>query len=158
MSYRLTGRRRVHCDGMPSDRTLTGRRSERGAAAVEFALVMPILFMLIFGIIDFGYAINRSSMINNAARDAAREGSLNGTKADIIAAANGSLTGIAGATVKVTCTKPAGGACGTNYDADAASGGTTIVTVEYTHEMITPISIIFGDSINLDRTAKMRIE
>ena len=134
------------------------RRGERGAAAVEFALVMPILFMLVFGIVDFGYAINRHSVINNATRDAAREASLGGEKADIIAAAEQSLDGVAGAVVQVTCIKPTKAACGSNYDVDAVSNGWAVVTVKYNHKMITPVSIFFGDSIRLDRTAQMRIE
>ncbi|WP_114422382.1 TadE/TadG family type IV pilus assembly protein [Nocardioides houyundeii] len=134
------------------------RHDERGAAAVEFALIMPILFMLCFGIIDFGYAINRHSVINNASRDAAREASLGGTKAQIVAAANESLGNLAGATVVVSCKKPTGGACGSNYDTDAVSNGWAVVTVKYTHTMITPISYLFGNSIKLDRTAQMRIE
>ena len=133
------------------------RRHERGAAAVEFALVMPILLMLVLGIIDFGYLINRSSMVTNAARDGAREASLNGTTATIQAAAQGSLDGVPGATVTVTCTKPDGAACGT-YDTDATSSGIAEVTIDYTHEMITPISMFFGDSIDVSRTARMRIE
>ena len=57
-------------------RTRIGGR-DRGTAAVEFALVMPLFLALVFGVIDFGYMINRDTMINNAAREGAREGALN---------------------------------------------------------------------------------
>lgn len=133
-------------------------RDDRGAAAVEFALVVPLLLMLVFGIVDFGYMINRSSMVNNAARDAAREGSLHGTQADITATATSSLGGVPNTTISVSCSKPDGTTCGASYDTDAASGGTSVVTISYEHQMITPISFIFGDSVNLSRTAQMRIE
>ena len=46
-------------------------------------------------------------------------------------------------TVTVTCTKPAGTAC-TNYDTDAASGGTAIVKVTYLHPWVTPVGSMFG--------------
>lgn len=45
-------------------------RDERGAAMVEFALVVPLLLLLIFGIAEFGRAWN----INQTLADAAREG------------------------------------------------------------------------------------
>ena len=137
------------------------RRGERGSAAVEFALVMPILFMLVFGIIDFGFAINRHSVINNATRDAAREASLGGTEAEIKTVATQGLAGLVPDSVTVTCTTKAGGSCtGANYDAQrtASTSYYGVVTVKYTHQMLTPISIFFGSSIKLDRTAKMRIE
>lgn len=133
------------------------RTVEQGAAAVEFALVVPLLLMLVFGIVDFGYMVNRVSIVNNAARDAAREGSLAGTQASITATATAALDGVPGATVTVTCRKPDGTSCA-SYDADATSGGTAVVTINYEHEMITPVSFIFGDSVNLSRTARMRIE
>ncbi len=131
---------------------------DRGAAAVEFALVLPLLLTLCLGIIDFGYLINRASLVNNAARDAAREGSLHGTQAEVAAVATAALGGVPGTTVAVTCTKPDTSPCGANYDAEIASGGTTVVTITYVHTMITPIAFIFGDSIELSRTAEMRIE
>ncbi len=136
---------------------MPGRRRDRGAVAVEFALVFPILVILVFGIIDFGYLINRVSLVNNAARDAAREGSLHATEAEITSTATTALNGVPGATVTVTCKKPDGTACG-SYDTDAASGGTTIVTILYSHEMITPIAAIFGSSVGVTRAAQMRIE
>lgn len=56
-----------------------GRRSgERGAAAVELALVLPILLMLIFGIIQFGRGYNAKITLTSAAREGARSVALGG--------------------------------------------------------------------------------
>lgn len=142
---------------MPQTSARHRPRPERGAAAVEFALVVPILLLLVFGIIEFGYLINRSSMVNNAARDAAREASLSGDLAAIRAVANGSLDGMPGVAVDVDCEQADGSSCGA-YDANRESGDTAVVTVTYVHEMITPVSMFFGDSIDVSRTARMRIE
>ena len=43
-----------------------------GQSMVEFALILPIFMMLIFGALDLGRAIFYQSMVNNAARDGAR--------------------------------------------------------------------------------------
>jgi len=45
---------------------------ERGAAAVEFALVVPILMTIIIGIVEFGMAFNFRTQLNNATSVAAR--------------------------------------------------------------------------------------
>ena len=45
---------------------------ERGAAAVEFALVVPILIALVLGIAAFGRAYNIQSSLSMAAREGAR--------------------------------------------------------------------------------------
>jgi Flp pilus assembly pilin Flp len=45
---------------------------EHGAAAVEFALLLPLLVMLLFGFIQFGVAFNTRIQATNAAREAAR--------------------------------------------------------------------------------------
>ena len=50
------------------------RRNERGAAAVEFALVMPLLLMLLFGIISTGMTFSDHLSATNAAREGARYG------------------------------------------------------------------------------------
>lgn len=45
---------------------------EKGASAVEFAIILPILVMLVFGIIQFGLVFNKYIAITHAAREGAR--------------------------------------------------------------------------------------
>jgi Flp pilus assembly pilin Flp len=47
-------------------------RQQDGAAAVEFALLLPLLVLLLFGFIQFGTAFNTRIQATNAAREAAR--------------------------------------------------------------------------------------
>ena len=47
-------------------------KSEKGASAVEFALILPILIILIFGIFEFAIAFNNYMTITHAAREGAR--------------------------------------------------------------------------------------
>ena len=39
------------------------RAGERGAVAVEFGLIAPLLILLVFGIIDFGWMFNRNTIV-----------------------------------------------------------------------------------------------
>ncbi|WAH95873.1 TadE/TadG family type IV pilus assembly protein [Arthrobacter sp. MMS18-M83] len=48
------------------------RASERGAVAVEFALLAPVLIMLLLGIMEFGRAYNVQVSLSNAAREGVR--------------------------------------------------------------------------------------
>lgn len=48
------------------------KQYDRGAVAVEFALVLPLLLALTLGIIAFGHAFHIQSVLDNAARDAVR--------------------------------------------------------------------------------------
>lgn len=47
-------------------------KSEKGASAVEFALIFPILVILVFGIFQFAIAFNNYITITHAAREGAR--------------------------------------------------------------------------------------
>ena len=51
-------------------------RASRGQALVEFALILPIFLILLFGIIDFGRYVYTANSLNNAAREGARIGSV----------------------------------------------------------------------------------
>jgi Flp pilus assembly protein TadG len=45
---------------------------DRGAAALEFALVLPVLLIVVFGLIDFGRMLNAQLIVSDAAREGAR--------------------------------------------------------------------------------------
>lgn len=49
-----------------------GAGRERGAAAVEFALILPVLMYLVFGIISFGYMLSFRQALSQAAAEGAR--------------------------------------------------------------------------------------
>lgn len=75
----------------------TSRRKQRGAVMVEMALILPVLIILVFGIIQFGLALNRYQAFQAAAREGARVGSLeNTTGGQIDQAVTDALTGIPG--------------------------------------------------------------
>lgn len=48
------------------------RRDERGAAVVEFALILPILVLFVFGIVEFGRAYSARIELTGAVREGAR--------------------------------------------------------------------------------------
>lgn len=60
---------------------LKGR--EKGQAMVEFALVLPILLILLLGIVEFGQIYYSYMVIQNASRDGARYGSVWATNTEI---------------------------------------------------------------------------
>ncbi len=49
---------------------------ERGASAVEFAIVSVLLFTLLFGIIEFGYQFNNAQSLRQGVREGARQGAV----------------------------------------------------------------------------------
>lgn len=55
-------------------RSTRRRRSDRGSAFIEFALVVPLLTLLAMGLAEYGMAWTETNQVNAAARDAARAG------------------------------------------------------------------------------------
>lgn len=136
------------------------RRKERGATAVEFAFIVPVLIALVFGIVDFGLYINATSVVGNSAREGVRAGALGSNQSEIesvVTSAMSSLPGnpAANTTTTVTCRTPGGGACG-SYNGSATSGGTAIVQIAYVHTWLTPLG--FGTNITINKQSEMRIE
>jgi Flp pilus assembly protein TadG len=65
---------------VPLARRANGRKpwcDERGAAAVEFALIMPVLIVMLFGIIEFARMWNAKQTLTDAAREGARIAAVN---------------------------------------------------------------------------------
>ena len=122
---------------------LSGR--ERGAAAVEFALVLPLLVVLLMGIIDFGLYFYDDLAVSHAARDAARYLSVN------------NIPGANGAVAKLTLVSaPQPSAALT----PATSGNPATVTLQTSYRFLTPIPLIVGikSTLAINATVVMRRE
>ena len=111
------------------------RSDERGAAAVEFAMILPLLILLVFGIVQFSLAYNRQQGLHAAAREGARIASLpQTTQSEITSRVNSSLSGIpfsASPTITITpnVTKPC----------DQRSGATVVVQVQGVTQLDIPL-------------------
>jgi Flp pilus assembly protein TadG len=135
--------------------------SESGAELIEFALALPLLLLLGFGIMDFGLLFQRYEVITNAAREGARVAVLPGySTADVIArvdqfmSASG-LNAARPAPVIVTQTIPVGAQC--------ASLTSVTVTYPQTLSMVAGIASYFGATglggrTGITATAQMRNE
>ena len=83
-------------------------RDERGASAVEFAIIASLLFLVLFGVIQFGIIFNRYQGVQAASREAARLGSLQDTTVEAIEDRVADSLSIVSPTNKVTCSSSSG--------------------------------------------------
>lgn len=130
---------------------------------VEFALILPVLMIVVLGTIDIGYLINRSTLLNNAAREGAREGVFEADPAVVEASVRAAAQSLdqAALTVTVSCRLPDGTDCpGTSFADEWEAGGTVVVLAEYDHSFLNPASGILGlgPTRRLESTIEMRIE
>ena len=141
--------------------TMTHRQrwqSEEGSELIEFALVTPILILLLAGIFDFGMMFRSYEVVTNAAREGARVGVLPGYNATDVQARVDAYLGASGLT----------GARTTNVvDGPVATGAGTFtarsVTVSYSYPFVVlgPVGAAFGGTfgtIQLRAASAMRIE
>lgn len=119
---------------------------ERGAAAVEFALVSLLLVTLVFGIAEFGRAWFTQSTLSGAAREGVRVFALGGTadqaRTTVMSFAPG--LGIVDEDILL----------GTTCPPSNPTGITTTVRVEYQFDFIFPT--LFGSSMTLTGEGEMR--
>ena len=60
-------------------------RGEKGQTLVEFALVLPILLLLIIGMLEFGRVLNAWLIVSNGAREGARYATVRASEAEVVA-------------------------------------------------------------------------
>ena len=116
-------------------RRLLHHRDERGAAAVEFAMILPLLLLLVFGIVQFSLAYNRQQGLHAAAREGARIASLpSTTQTEINTRVNSALSGIPfSATPTITITPNVTKPCANR------SGATVVVQVHGVTQLDIPL-------------------
>jgi len=150
-------------------RARLNRRRESGASAVEFALILPILMTLVFGIITFGFLLAQDLALGNSSRQAARYGVVRGHSCSaIIAQARRSsepLVGLDGDDVHVAlgrqfgtadssvCEDPSVEPCD-----DSDRDDNLYVTVDFEAELLVPVIPGVGSTMDLRGQGVFRCE
>ena len=70
------------------------RKNESGQTLVEFALIASLLFLILFGIIEFGRIFHAYLVVTSAAREGARKAAITGTAADIETAVRNAVSSL----------------------------------------------------------------
>ncbi len=113
----------------------------RGAALVEFAIILPLLILLIFGIIEFGRGYHAKTTLTHAAREGARVAALDTGDPALVARAAAPNLNPAAITVVVA-------------PSPCIPGDPVTVTLEYDHSYDIPL---FGSGIwTLEGSGVMR--
>ena len=140
-----TSRRTPNTARIPRTRRL-------GAAVVEFAVVAPIFFLFVMGIIEYGRMVMVQQVITNASREGARAAILDGsTTANVLSVVNSYLSSasISGAVVAISPNPPSNAADGTPV--------TVTVTIGFSQVSWLPSPMYLG-STSLQARSVMRRE
>lgn len=125
---------------------VTGTEKEKGAVAVEFALVLPIFLVLVLGIFEFGRGFNIQISLSEAARESARYAAVHSmsTSFSVLGAQDAGVVaapsvGLTPADVEISFQNLDGSAALT-----CASGVNVISTVSYSTGFLTGIEKLIG--------------
>jgi Flp pilus assembly protein TadG len=152
---------------------LTTRNGRRGAALVEFALILPILLMLFLGIVEFGVLMMHQLTLVQVAREGARHASLGKPVAQIqerISNTAGALPNHGELTIQMTYSTDQGvtypytlGDVSAGGENNAPAGSLIKVRLNWRHHFITGsffswLSGAQGDAMPLSSIVIMRRE
>lgn len=129
-------------------------RTERGAAAVEMAIVLPLLLLLLAGVIDLGRLMFSAAEVTNAAREGARMIALGYSAADATTRAQQASPYVQGAPLVLSV----GAAC-TSPITPASNGTVTVRTTTFKWLVLGNAAKFFGATIVAPQpssTASMR--
>lgn len=158
LSSRVLGRVRTPAE-------FRSRRKRRGVAAVEFAVIAPLFFMLLFGMIEFGRMIMVQQLLTQASREGARQAVLDGaTSAQVEQAveeylASVSIPGTA-ASIAAYAGKPADKAGTGTPDVSGAARGQAVtveISIPYREASWLPAPWFLGQAV-IKAAATMRHE
>ena len=162
------------------------RRREEAQSLVEFALVVPMLLILVFGIIDFGMGLRAYISVAAATREGARyatvgnppgvftiggsgqcDGATTTTTVGKVCATINGLNLVNVQNVKVeTCSTASPPSCSPATTSNMLPGSSVRVTADYRYHYITPVkslvNVLSGgaltDYLTISSTTDMRIE
>ena len=125
-------------------------KNEKGQSLIEFAIILPLLLLILMGILEFGIMLNSYLSINNSAREGARLGIVNGSNLEIEQLITNISPNLNTENLTVNITP---------LDANRKSGDTLSVEVIYNYQVTIPIiSNILNDVVVLKAQTSMRIE
>jgi len=126
------------------------RKGEHGQALVEMALVLPLLFLLLFGVIEMGRVGYAYITVSNAARAGGRTATIGGTDLDINSSIKNAAVSLDPASLTITITP---------LQSLRQSGQSVTVQVTYPVQLIIPIiSNVISNPVIVSASISMRME
>ncbi len=124
------------------------RKSIKGQALVEMAIILPVLIALIFGMTDFARVLNAYLATTEASREGARVAALSGNDAAVVLAVNDAVPNLDPTRLTVT-----------TLPAIRSRGDTVTVTVTYNIDIITPlVNTMLNNPMPITSQTIMRVE
>lgn len=125
-------------------------RNEKGQSLVEFALVIPLLLLILMAIIEFGFLFNSYLVISNASREGARLASLGGSDYSVEERVKLVSSNLDELNLTVTISP---------NELNRGRGDMVQILVEYDYQLLSPIiSKVLSPLINLESETFMRVE
>jgi Flp pilus assembly protein TadG len=121
--------------------------SQKGQSLVEFALIVPVILLLLFGMFDIGRVLFSAVALEQAAREGARVASVGKTNAEVIASITSATTGLDSSRVSVSISTGA-----------RTSGENIEINLSYPVSMINPLMRTFQNSFTISSKSVMRVE